>query len=324
MSSSLIPFQQRAKIAAGGARLQVADRTARLLYISEDPAPDGGLGVGISIRVGIYDGEVHIDQLSSNEPSTIYTALPVRRPSDPTAVPRPPYYPSYAGLSPEQRWVYLNWLTDVTQEVNIGYVFIYYYGLERHLLLGEFELAFDEILHLRTIHGVQSSFDAYSRAALLNAALVHKSQTRLEQLYRLAPPSYAEDTDLILAHRLGQDLGADGLIRIAHGLRDVKKRYLKSDPSTFRDSIAAVLTGEFGEPHLPFASRYRIADLPKCPQMLFANISFPDNIRTPSLPSFLHHPPFVNEASRVLNNAHELTKAEAAQARKAKKRGNSA
>ena len=319
MSSSLVPFQQQARITAGAVRLQVADRTARLLYISDDLAPDAGFGVGLSIRVGIYDGEVHIDQLSPNEPSTIYTALPVRRPSDPTAVPRPPYYPSYAGLSPEQRWVYLNWLTDVTQEVNIGYVFIYYYGLERHLLLGDFELAFDEILHLRTIHGVQSSFDAYSRAALLNAALAHKSQTRLEQLYRLAPPSHAEDTDLILAHRLGQDLGADGLIRIAHGLRDVKKRYLKSDPSTFRDSIAAVLTGEFGTPHLPFASRYRIADLPKYPQMLFANISFPDNIRTPSLPSFLHHQPFVDEASRVLNNAHELTKAALAQARRGKK-----
>ena len=68
----------------------------------------------------------------------IYVGSLVIRPSDPTAVPTPDYYPSYAGLSPEQRWVYLNWLTDVSQPVYIGYVFLYYYGLERQLLSGDF------------------------------------------------------------------------------------------------------------------------------------------------------------------------------------------
>jgi len=78
--------------------------------------------------------------------------LPIKEPTRPDSVEPLGYYPSYAALRPEQRWVYLNWLRNVTEEVNIGYVFIYYYGLERQLLTGKFDRAFDEILKLREYH----------------------------------------------------------------------------------------------------------------------------------------------------------------------------
>ena len=320
VASSLVPLQKKTSLALGQTKLKVPDRTAKLLFVSHDPAPSPHSGIGISLTINIHDGEIRVENLSPDEPSTIYTAMPIRRPHDPSIVPRPPYYPSYAGLTLEQKWIYLSWLTDVSQPVNIGYVFIYYYGLERHLLIGEFELAFDEIILLRQSHSQNGSFDSYSRSALLNSALFLKSQDKLKQLYSLAPPERFDDTDLALAYQLGFDLGTEGLMRLAPSLRGVEKRYLKSSPSEYRDTLSTVLTEEFGEPFLPFASRYSISDVPKQEQLLFANISFPREIRTPALPSFLCCEPFLAEATRVLALTHQRTKSVLAEARKGRKR----
>jgi hypothetical protein len=42
--------------------------------------------------------------------------------------------------------------------------------------------------------------------------------------------------------------------------------------------------------------------------MLFANISFPDGVRNPHLPSFCSYSPFVDEVRDVLAAAHERCK----------------
>ena len=190
MTSPFLPSTNTNALVVADHKLAVPERTAKLLFISDEVAPSHRSGIGISISFDIYDGEIHLEDqiLSPDEPSTIYTAMPIRRPDDPTLIPSPDYFPSYARLSPEQRWIYLNWLTDITQPINIGYVFIYYYGLERHLLIGDFDTAFDEIILLRQTHSENSSFDSYSRSALLNSALFRKRGSRLERLYRLARP----------------------------------------------------------------------------------------------------------------------------------------
>jgi hypothetical protein len=95
------------------------------------------------------------------EPSLISFDYPVREPKVASKVERPTYYASYEKLTPEQRWVYLDWLKNVDREIDIGYVFIFYYGLERHLFFGLYEEAFDMILRLRKVHG-NRSFHEYS------------------------------------------------------------------------------------------------------------------------------------------------------------------
>ena len=84
------------------------------------------------------------------EPSLIYTTLPVVFPKDKTQIPRPPYSPCYRHLSPEQKGIYLELLQNpYNGDIDIGYVFILYYGLERQLLYGDAEKAMDVILKLR-------------------------------------------------------------------------------------------------------------------------------------------------------------------------------
>lgn len=319
MNSTLIPSIKTSALVVAGNKLTVPDRTAKLLFISDETAPSHHSGIGISISFDIYDGVIHVKSLSPDEPSTIFTVMPIRRPADPALIPRPDYFPSYAGLSPEQKWIYLNWLTDITQSINIGYVFIYYYGLERHLLIGEFDAAFDEIILLRQTHSENASFETYSRLALLNSALFRKRGSRLEQLYRLSKTKRFENTELILAHQLGYDLGEEGLMRIGLSIQGVQKRYIKNNPNEYKLALATVLTEEFGTPFLPFGSAYTISEIPKRQHVLFANISFPSEIRTPALPSFLYHEPFTNEATRILNLAHERTKQALADARKRSK-----
>jgi hypothetical protein len=101
------------------------------------------------------------------EPSLIFTNLPIKKPDSIGNVEHPPYFPSYSNLTPEQRFVYLRLLNNpYDADIDIGFVFILYYGLERHLLQGDFERAFNVILKLRDVHK-NKSFQHYSTNALV-------------------------------------------------------------------------------------------------------------------------------------------------------------
>ena len=84
-----------------------------------------------------------------------------------------PYWPSYTTIPPASRLAYLNWLQQGRKDPDayIGYVFLYFYGLERRLLLGrpednEIQEIFEEIKRLRGIYAVNGSFNRYSSALL--------------------------------------------------------------------------------------------------------------------------------------------------------------
>jgi hypothetical protein len=80
------------------------------------------------------------------------------------------YWPSYANISPVCRGAYLHWLASgkCDPETDIGYVFLYFYGLERRLLAdppppGEVELLIAEVVRLRGIYSGNGSFAGYSQ-----------------------------------------------------------------------------------------------------------------------------------------------------------------
>ena len=84
-----------------------------------------------------------------------------------------PYYPTYRSLTPEQRGIYIKFLENpFIGNVDIGYVFLLYYGLERHLIYGDYERAYKLILKLRDIYS-NGSFQSYSANALVLTSLLH-------------------------------------------------------------------------------------------------------------------------------------------------------
>ena len=87
------------------------------------------------------------------------------------------YWPKFISLTPKGRGAFLSWLSGNRSdpETPLGYVFIYFYGLERRITVDsihqavddtEFKSLFDEILRLKGIYGSSRSFSNYSTRLL--------------------------------------------------------------------------------------------------------------------------------------------------------------
>lgn len=105
--------------------------------------------------------------------------LPVARPADQDPGARMGYWPSYRDIAPSCRLTYLQWLSSGKCDPNadIGYVFLYFYGLERRLLVdrpapAEEALLVAELSRLRSIYAVNGSFEGYSRVLLETVEMI--------------------------------------------------------------------------------------------------------------------------------------------------------
>lgn len=81
------------------------------------------------------------------------------------------YWPYYWSISPQSRAAYIEWLASNRDDpaCYIGYVFLYFYGIERRLIIdgkhissSERGALIDEILRLKRIYGGNHSFNRYS------------------------------------------------------------------------------------------------------------------------------------------------------------------
>jgi tellurite resistance protein len=119
--------------------------------------------------VTIPRGMVYVGvDTGANEPGLIDPKLPVdsRSLGPGQALP---YWPSYSIMSPATRYRYLRWLAAGAKDrdVELGYAFVYFYGLERRLLLeadaAEREVLLAEVDRLLRIFGSNGSFWGYAR-----------------------------------------------------------------------------------------------------------------------------------------------------------------
>ena len=134
---------------------------------------DGRIITGGLVYVG--SGEPSVDG-GETEPCLIDPALPVEW-SDPDWRGETIYrLPSYDGIDPRARAAYLSWLAHgrCAEYVYIGFVFLFYYGLERRLLADldqrpddpEVDVIVTEIERLRSVYGTSNSFKAYANSLL--------------------------------------------------------------------------------------------------------------------------------------------------------------
>lgn len=125
------------------------------------------------------------------------------------------YWPAYVQLSPACRGIYLDWLASDRTHPNIpiGYVFIYFNGLERRVIESisednvsddEFISLYNEVYRLHTIYGEQSSFYNYSARLLEFMTLVRSPlfEDRL-QANQVSPPP-ANSHNLIFKMQLAK------------------------------------------------------------------------------------------------------------------------
>lgn len=281
-----------------------------LLYFSNQDAKDikmySGSYYGVNISIDEDGG--HVSEVKTDEPSTIYTKLCVQIPTN-NIVGDIGYYPCYKLLTDQQKWIYLNWLKDVTQRIEIGYVFIYYYGLERRLLTDSFSAAFDEIVLLRKYHH-HPSFLSYSINALIASCIIKNSPQKIENLLDVNDIGIDINIYLLLLYRLHRNLDNAILMRIANALHqnEINKRYIKLYPEMYEGNLQSILISKYNKNYLPFFDTYNIKELPHVKTIFFANYSLPDAIRFINIPTFISRGKFHKDVLEIFRLTHEKVK----------------
>ncbi len=124
------------------------------------------------------------DYYLDNDPSLIDPTLAIDSKSPDYAGVQMDYYPSYSWITPQSRAAYLEWLvSDRTDpEAYIGYVFLYFYGIERRLLIDdangqvsedERKALVQELKRLKNTYGDHRSFHSYVTALLSYIWTIH-------------------------------------------------------------------------------------------------------------------------------------------------------
>ena len=166
------------------------------------------------------------------------------------------YYPTYARMSREQRASYLRWIANGRCEPlnEIGYAFVYFYGLERRLLVEQQDLSpiVKEVVRLLETYTFSGSFDGYlSRFLAYVLARAGIATLKDKWFDAVFEKSRAQRDDQHLAvglawlHTHNHSLPASSALRIA-----------KLDPRAPRSVVLDRLPEQFSA---LFAKRYRDA-----------------------------------------------------------------
>ncbi len=264
---------------------------------------------------------ISISFMNEEEPSLIYTQQKVSQPKDIAQVERPPYFPTYSGLTPEQKWVYLNLLSNpYNTSIDIGFVFILYYGLERHLLSGNFEEAFEVILKLRDVH-TNKSFQSYSANALVLTCMLHDRGDLISKFIQSLDKehefAFSDNLFLICYYSFDMPLLPKDIMRMAKTFEFSNLNYIKKYPDLFLENLKNVISSKLDTEEVVLKKYLTSTELKKVRYEdvnIFANMS----IRQKSIPVPLLSENFKlkKELHTFLETAHENVKTKLAEMRK--------
>lgn len=241
-----------------------------------------------------------------NEPSEIDLDLPIR--FDVHTVEPIGYYPSYKSLSAGQKGRYIKFINSPDLETNdIGYVFIFYYGLERHLYYGDFDKAYEYIIKLRKKYD-NASFQNYSANAVILSCVNKKRWDLLAHFMATITAEqlkYLNINELIFTRiALDQPLTVDDILIYPKAFGFTHITYSKKYPELFKKELSNIIDKTYpngirleGLRYANFAQSYNYLNL-------YANISLSHNARI-KFPDFSGIEPFVTRITEMMNQAYE-------------------
>lgn len=262
-----------------------------------------------------------ISMMGQNEPSLIFTKEIITAPRNDLMVERPPYFPTYIGLTPEQKWIYLKLLANpYDTSIDIGFVFILYYGLERHLLEGDFETAFKVILKLRDVH-TNKSFQSYSANALVLTSMLYKrGDLALEFIKSIDKDhelAFSDNLFVVCYFSFDIPLKAKDLMRMARTFEFTNTNYIKNQPQIFEECLCSVMETKIGSLELDikrYVTKTELRKIKTEETSIFANTSIIDKVfPVPLVADIFQLKKIVNQ---LLELAHEKTKETLAAMRK--------
>lgn len=171
------------------------------------------------------------------------------------------YWPQYARISPKCRGAYLKWLTGGRSEpeANIGYVFLFFYGLERRLFVDaqkgsvpatERSEIVQEVNRLLKIYGGNRSFRGYASNLLAMEWVLYQSDKPVPVYLDFNDRYCSEPFQVVLAKYVsaGKPIPSDVALQwiILHpefGLRTPARRCTKE----FKELFSRRYKQQFGE-----------------------------------------------------------------------------
>lgn len=190
-----------------------------------------------------------------HDQSRIDPSLPVDPRGDPLGTTLN-YWPSYAGMDPRARWTYLDWLAGgrTGASTPIGYVFVFFYGLEQRLLVDDArddaEAIFAEVRRLMARYGDNYSFRSYA-SRLLALSCLYEADVDTPPTLACAQ-NYDVEMPLDLRVRLGRRLrdgrsfDADDALRWVLSLPDV---FLRTPGQRCFDELLSLWRVRFSSRH---------------------------------------------------------------------------
>ncbi len=162
------------------------------------------------------------------------------------------YWPSYSEITPRARRAYLSWLAGGRRdpEADIGYVFLFFYGLERRAIVDGLKdeqaqrdrpAIAQELRRLLVIYGEKSfSFKRYASELLSWLEVSHYSKT----LYNEPVPSFPTTFEVPLYIRLALGLAAVGGVPVPPHLA---LAWARLDPASYLRTSATRCAAQFDQ-----------------------------------------------------------------------------
>ena len=244
------------------------------------------------------DGQLKNIDSEVGEPSAISINFPVAE----GQFQKLNYYPSYSELAPEQRDVFLSWLsTDLSNIPDIGFAFLLLYCLERHILHDEYLEESIKIISKLQSQINNGSFDYYSSTSIGYIFFIHK---RLDLLKYVDLNKCDIKLQILLSHRLS----ADQLIALASKVDFRNQHYIKEYPELFKKALVENLKRNFGSEYFEYELS-NIQKLKKEPYM-FSNYSLRKGNNRPDLlmPDPLSDRKLCHDIYAELQKAHDQVK----------------
>lgn len=192
---------------------------------------------GIEIPGGMLFVGIPAKSYPEPDPSLINPRLPIASGHPNLSARQMGYWPSYSTISPDARKAYLVWLASGRKDpsADIGYVFLFFYGLERRVLedmtsdsgdRAELPLIEGEIRRLLGIYGGNHSFKGYASRFLefISAPIAPDTPGNPP------PPPADRGFELPLSIRIGLGLFARDQVPVP---ADWALAWLRADPNTY-------------------------------------------------------------------------------------------
>ncbi|MCA9123212.1 MAG: TerB N-terminal domain-containing protein [Planctomycetaceae bacterium] len=238
-------------------------------------------------------------QRGNFDASLIDGTLPIAPPGSPVDE-RLPYWPNYYDCSPTQRAHYLDWLLagKSDPDTELGYVFIYFYGLERRVLVDQADhipIA-QELIRLLPIYDRSNSFRRYTSTLLwLTLYLASQSTTVPQTLLNEAIAVTGRWNDellgmcLAILYNSNQPLPAHVAFLVSQNdSRSSSSVIVRRHRDEFAKLFETKYRGHFGDGiQLRASKRLKRIDYHPASGTLMRNLGAIDGLSLPAMPDIL-------------------------------------